>query len=104
MLVENAGHVVEKDEFMQQVWPDAFVEDSNLTQSIALSRRALGEANDSSSLIETVHRRGYRFIGSVTELRRVVAKKSTVRRDTRVRREFRNSLGSRSKPRNYPAA
>ena len=41
VLIERAGRVVEKDELMLRVWPDAFVEDANLTQTIALSRRAL---------------------------------------------------------------
>jgi DNA-binding winged helix-turn-helix (wHTH) protein/Flp pilus assembly protein TadD len=104
MLVENAGHVVQKDDFMRQVWSDAFVEDSNLTQSIALSRRALGETNDSCSLIETVHRRGYRFIGSVTALSRVVVKKSVIHRDTLFRSDVRDSLGSRPKRAKHPAA
>jgi DNA-binding winged helix-turn-helix (wHTH) protein/Tfp pilus assembly protein PilF len=65
VLVEKAGHVVEKSEFMRQVWPDAFVEDSNLTQSIALLRRALCENPDRREYIETIHRRGYRFIAVV---------------------------------------
>jgi DNA-binding winged helix-turn-helix (wHTH) protein/TolB-like protein len=64
-LVENSGHVVQKDELMRQVWPDSFVEEGNLTQNISLLRKALGETADGKPYIETVARRGYRFVASV---------------------------------------
>lgn len=66
-LVENSGRVVEKDELMRQVWPDSFVEEGNLTQNISLLRKALGETSDGKPYIETVARRGYRFVASVTK-------------------------------------
>jgi DNA-binding winged helix-turn-helix (wHTH) protein/TolB-like protein/Tfp pilus assembly protein PilF len=65
-LVEQSGHVVQKDELMRQVWPDSFVEEGNLTQNISLLRKALGETADGKPYIETVARRGYRFVASVT--------------------------------------
>ncbi|MFL6214521.1 MAG: tetratricopeptide repeat protein [Blastocatellia bacterium] len=65
-LVENSGHVVQKDELMRQVWPDSFVEEGNLTQNVSLLRKALGETVDGKPYIETVARRGYRFVASVT--------------------------------------
>ena len=68
VLVENSGHVVTKDELTRQVWPDAFVEEGNLSQAISALRKALGESHQSHQsheYIETVARRGYRFIASV---------------------------------------
>src|SRR5579864_1019054 len=60
-LVERAGHVVSKEELMQAVWPDTFVEEGNLNGNIFALRRALGESNG-HKFIETVPRRGYRFL------------------------------------------
>ncbi len=42
LLVQNAGHLVDKDELMKRVWPDAFVEDGNLNKNISVLRRTLG--------------------------------------------------------------
>jgi len=64
-LVENAGRVVHKEELMNAVWPDAFVEEANLTVNISSLRRVLGDACGQPRYIETVARRGYRFVGSV---------------------------------------
>ncbi len=66
VLVENAEHVVEKDELMRQVWHDAVVEDDNLTQAVCELRRILGECRERPEYIQTVHRRGYRFIAGVS--------------------------------------
>jgi Tol biopolymer transport system component/DNA-binding winged helix-turn-helix (wHTH) protein len=63
VLVENSGRVVSKDELMQSLWPDTFVEESNLTQNISQLRRALGDAN--AHYIETIPKRGYRFVAGV---------------------------------------
>jgi TolB-like protein/tetratricopeptide (TPR) repeat protein len=68
VLIRNPGHVVEKDELMREVWPDTFVEESNLTQNISVLRRALGESARRPRYIETVHGRGYRFIAPVREI------------------------------------
>ncbi len=46
VLVENSGHVLGKNELMQALWPDSFVEESSLTQNISLLRRALSESGD----------------------------------------------------------
>ncbi|MBA3515107.1 MAG: winged helix-turn-helix domain-containing protein, partial [Pyrinomonadaceae bacterium] len=67
-LVQKQGHVVEKDDLMKQVWPDACVEDSNLTQNIFTLRKVLGETAEGSKYIETVPRRGYRFVAPVDEV------------------------------------
>ena len=63
--VSNAGSLVHKDELLKEVWRDTFVEESNLTQNIFLLRRALGDERPGARYIETVARRGYRFVGSV---------------------------------------
>jgi len=67
VLVEKRGDVVTKDEIWQQVWPDAFVEETNLTHTIYLLRKAFKDIGE-GSLIETVPRRGYRFAGDVQEI------------------------------------
>ncbi len=68
VLVENNGLIVEKDELMKQVWEDSFVEDSNLTYSIRQLRKILNDDFNQPNFIETIPRRGYRFIGEVIEL------------------------------------
>ncbi|HSB27015.1 MAG TPA: winged helix-turn-helix domain-containing protein, partial [Pyrinomonadaceae bacterium] len=76
-LLRNAGELVGKEELMKGVWPDSFVEENNLTQNIFTLRRALGDDPASARYIETVPRRGYRFVAEV-------------------RREFGSSSGSSS--------
>jgi len=68
-LVENRGQVVEKDDLMKKVWPTTFVEEGNLTQNVSLLRKALGESAGGAQFIETVPRRGYRFVASISESR-----------------------------------
>src|ERR1041384_6560338 len=60
VLVESHGRVVSKEELMSRVWPDTFVEENNLTVNISALRKALGEGG--AKYIETVPRRGYRFV------------------------------------------
>lgn len=60
VLLENSSHVLTKQELMQRVWPDSFVEENNLAQNISTLRKALGE-----HYIQTVAKRGYRFVGDV---------------------------------------
>ncbi len=67
VLVRNNGHVVEKDVLMKEVWPDEYVEEGNLAQHIFMLRRALGESTENPRYIETVPRRGYRFVAKMIE-------------------------------------
>jgi Tol biopolymer transport system component/DNA-binding winged helix-turn-helix (wHTH) protein len=60
LLVENAGRLVTKEEFMKRVWADSFVEDLVLTQNISQLRKILG--NGEEPVIETVPKRGYRLL------------------------------------------
>ena len=64
-LVVNAGQLLEKDDLLKEVWPDTFVEEANLTQNIFTLRRALGDERAGPRYIETVSRRGYRFVADV---------------------------------------
>ena len=65
-LVERAGELVEKDALFAAVWPNVVVEEGNLTQTIHVLRRALGEHRDDHRFIVTVPGRGYRFVAEVT--------------------------------------
>lgn len=68
LLIENGGRLLEKDELMRRVWPDSFVEEGNLTFNISVLRKALGEGHGHHPYIETVPRRGYRFVADVREV------------------------------------
>src|SRR5271167_3400634 len=59
-LVGNAGKVVTKDELIKTVWPDSFVDESNLAHHVFALRKALG---DRSAFIKTIPGRGYQFTG-----------------------------------------
>jgi len=65
VFVENAGRLIEKDELMQKLWQDRFVEKSNLTYNVKMLRKALGDSASKPVFIETVPKRGYRFIAEV---------------------------------------
>ncbi|HEU0253747.1 MAG TPA: transcriptional regulator [Pyrinomonadaceae bacterium] len=65
MLVVRAGELVPKDELLKQVWPNTFIEEANLTQNIFLLRKVLGQKHTGPKYIETVTRRGYRFVADV---------------------------------------
>jgi TolB-like protein/Flp pilus assembly protein TadD len=66
-LVEHCGRLVEKDELMRWLWPDTIVEEANLTQTIFVLRKALGEAPGVHQYIATIPRRGYQFVAPVLE-------------------------------------
>lgn len=68
LLAEHHGRLIEKDEFLRRVWADTFVEEGSLTVNISLLRKALGKDADGRDYIETVPRRGYRFVGAVREV------------------------------------
>ena len=65
VLLENSSHVLTKKELMQQVWPDSFVEENNLAQNISILRKALGASTTGEHYIQTVPKRGYRFVADV---------------------------------------
>ena len=59
LLIQHRGEVVSKDELMRTMWPDSFVEESNLTQTVFMLRKALGETSRQRYVL-TVQGRGYR--------------------------------------------
>src|SRR6266850_1265640 len=63
-LVENSGHMLEKEELMRRVWPDVVVEEANLAVNVSVLRKILGESRG-QQYIETVPKHGYRFAASV---------------------------------------
>jgi pimeloyl-ACP methyl ester carboxylesterase/DNA-binding winged helix-turn-helix (wHTH) protein len=70
LLVENSGHALSKEEMMERVWPDSFVEENNLAQNISILRKALGASGGGAGFIETVSKRGYRFTAAVESANR----------------------------------
>ena len=67
VLVERAGHIVKKEELMEKVWPGVFIEEGNLSKRIFNLRQVLGEGPDGRQFIETIPKRGYRFVGLMQE-------------------------------------
>jgi len=67
-LVEMRGQLVVKEELMKEIWPDTIVEENNLTVSMSNLRKTLGDNPGNPQFIETVPRRGYRFLSEVIEV------------------------------------
>jgi TolB-like protein/DNA-binding winged helix-turn-helix (wHTH) protein/Tfp pilus assembly protein PilF len=67
VLVEKAGHIVEKEELLEKVWPGVFVEEGNLARHIFNLRQVLGDSPDGRKYIDTIPKRGYRFVALVQE-------------------------------------
>jgi DNA-binding winged helix-turn-helix (wHTH) protein/tetratricopeptide (TPR) repeat protein len=68
LFVKNSGHVLGKDELMEEIWPNTFVEEHNLAVGISLLRNALDDNLRKRTYIETVTKRGYRFLATVTQV------------------------------------
>jgi DNA-binding winged helix-turn-helix (wHTH) protein/tetratricopeptide (TPR) repeat protein len=66
LLVEEAGRLVQKDEFLSRIWPDTVVEEVGLAHNISQLRRVLGDGRDEPRFIQTVPKRGYRFVAPIT--------------------------------------
>ena len=95
-LIERRDRVVDKAELMKIVWPDSFVEEANLSQTIFVLRKTLGDTADGSQYIETVPRRGYRF---TTEVRVAAAdKEAEILQGVRLLSAEAASCGWRSPP------
>src|SRR6185295_9645188 len=65
LLVQRSNSLVEKETILSEIWPDAFVEEANLSVNVATLRKALGEGINEFQYIETVPKRGYRFLAKV---------------------------------------
>lgn len=68
VLIKNRGDVVSKDDLLNEVWADTFVEESTLSQNILTLRKTLGAFEKDKQFIVTVPRRGFRFIAEVKEI------------------------------------
>jgi Tol biopolymer transport system component/DNA-binding winged helix-turn-helix (wHTH) protein len=68
LLASHPGQVLAKEEIMQAVWPDRHVEEANLTQSISMLRKALGESDSGVKYIATFPGKGYQFVATVQDL------------------------------------
>ncbi|MGH9815952.1 MAG: tetratricopeptide repeat protein [Candidatus Acidiferrales bacterium] len=68
VLVENAGHALDKDELLKKLWPDTFVEEATLAKQISTVRKALGDGENGSRYIETIPKFGYRFVADVRRI------------------------------------
>jgi len=68
VLVDKRGTLVSRDELVSAVWPDKFVEESNLGHHISLLRKTLGNVENGPPYIETISKRGYRFTGNVRNI------------------------------------
>ena len=66
-LLQNAGQPLPKEALIQAVWPDTFVEENNLAHHISALRKTLGDGPGGKTYIETIPKRGYRFVAEVTE-------------------------------------
>jgi Tol biopolymer transport system component/DNA-binding winged helix-turn-helix (wHTH) protein len=64
-LVQEPGHLVEKEILLKAVWPDSFVEENNLADNVSKLRKALGDGKNGQKFIETIPKRGYRFVAEV---------------------------------------
>src|SRR5262249_52824261 len=76
VFVEHAGRLLEKDELMEKIWKDQFVEESNLSFNIKVLRRVLNDDAHQPRFIETVPRRGYRFIADVNQSSALIVEKA----------------------------
>jgi Tol biopolymer transport system component/DNA-binding winged helix-turn-helix (wHTH) protein len=88
VLVEHHGHLLEKDELMKRVWPDAIVEEANLVNNISILRKTLSESGE--RFIETAPKRGYRFVAGVRKiaLNGVVAEEKQLRQPHEIGQEI----------------
>lgn len=67
VLLESGGRVLSKEELMERIWADSFVEEANLSQNVFLLRKALTSEKTGEKFIETIPRRGYRFVADVSQ-------------------------------------
>ena len=65
LLLDRAGEVVARQDLLNAVWKDAFVTDTSLAEAVSFLRQALGDDPQAPRYIQTVHRRGYRFIAPI---------------------------------------
>ncbi len=99
LLVQQNGRLLTKDEMMASIWDESFVEESNLAKNISRLRKILN--TDGGQLIETLPRRGYRFLANVNEINGETS--LLVHRQLRVKVSKTIENGKEPKALNYPA-
>jgi TolB-like protein/DNA-binding winged helix-turn-helix (wHTH) protein/Flp pilus assembly protein TadD len=94
-LVEHRGMLVEKDDLMKALWPEMFVEEVTLARNISLLRKALGDTpvQDQSQYIETVSKRGYRFVAEVKKVNLLASSSQKLIKSHRNRRAWMSLFG-----------
>src|SRR5687767_5541748 len=95
VLVQNPGRVLGKDFLLKSVWPDSFVEEGNITFNIRQLRKALDDNVQSPVYIETIPRRGYRFLFPVEAFTTVTPDKDE-ESIAKAREAARSSTGKKS--------
>jgi len=101
LLLERAGHLVSREELMRAIWPDATVHENNLEHNLSVLRKVFRQNYPDAKYIETVSRRGYRFVAEVREAEqrpatfRVLAKDETERSPSSRLRLRQSSRGAR---------
>jgi len=93
VLVEKRGEVVSKEELLEKVWPDTFVEEATLSQNVFTLRKQLQDDKDKVVYIETVPKRGYRFVANVrveepVKVGSVLAQSSSIGQKSRFSRKL----------------
>ena len=94
VLVESHGHMVDKETLLRRVWPGAFVEEGSLTRNISVLRKVLEEGARGQQWIETIPKRGYRFVAGVRVVKRpdeISARGATDPQQTAVRSDKHSS-------------
>jgi DNA-binding winged helix-turn-helix (wHTH) protein len=66
-LLQSRGEVLDKEDLLKTIWPDSFVEEGSLAQNISILRKVLGEGADGRPYIQTIPKRGYRFVSAAKE-------------------------------------
>src|SRR6266853_1573134 len=85
LLVENPGRLIQKDELLEALWPDTVVEEVALAHNVSQLRKALGDRAEEPRFIETVPKRGYRFIAPVRVVSEPAARRASPPRVARPR-------------------
>ena len=89
LLVENRGRTVTKDEILKTLWQDTFVDENILAVTVSSLRKVFGERKDENRFIETVPRRGYRFVAEAVETNgSLILEKHTITEITLEKDEF----------------
>ena len=66
-FLDNTGEIVSKDQILENVWPDQFVEESNLSVQVSALRKALGERADDPRFLITIPGKGYKFVADLRD-------------------------------------